>query len=328
MINSLDATSPTSSAFDLHFGANYPSQLARVLKDDFNFVSVFAGGELARLDGLKPHVVLNNIVNAEDLNRNATYKYDLSALADSFGVPVINHPLQAALTTRQRIAFWLKDLDNVVVPKTIRFAVDGGALDAQADALELEIGYPLIIRTTVNQRGVGMEKIDDRQALTQELTARIGEQIYAHTFVDNRGGDEFFRKFRVVFVGDEIIPIRVDFRDTWKVTGRVMPDRRRFYRQRPHLLEEERRLLAAPNDVLTEGAIQTLHNIRGKIPLDIFGVDFDVARDGRIVFFEANASMYLLEYLGPDNADLYHPVDLNARAVAAFRTYLKRRIAG
>lgn len=38
--------------------------------------------------------------------------------------------------------------------------------------------------------------------------------------------------------------------------------------------------------------------------------------------------MYLLEYLGPDDADLYHPVDANARAHAAIKAYLERRIAG
>jgi len=327
VINSLDGAPPTSSVFDLHFCGNYPSQLAHVLKDDFNFVSMVAGGEYAKLDGLKPHVVLNNVVNAEILCRDATFKYDLAALADSFGVAVINYPLQAALTTRQRVAFWLKDLDNVVVPRTIRFEVDGGALNAQIALLEAELGYPLIIRTTFNQRGVGMEKIDDRRALTQELSARIGCQVYAHPFVDSRAGAELFRKFRVAVVGDEIIPVRLDFSDTWNVHGRLTPDRQLFYRRRPHLLAEEKRLLAAPNEVLTEGAIQALRDIRKKMPLDIFGIDFDVGRDGRIVFFEANASMYLLEYLGPDDADLYHPVDANTRLRMAIKAHLERRIA-
>ena len=30
------------------------------------------------------------------------------------------------------------------------------------------------------------------------------------------------------------------------------------------------------------------------VPLDIFGVDFDVDADGRLMFFEANATMNLL----------------------------------
>ena len=251
-----------------------------------------------------------------------------SALVDSFGVPVINHPLQAALTTRQRIAFALKDLDNVVVPKTVRFAVDGGALDSQVDVLEAELGYPLIIRTIFNQFGVGMEKIDDRRALARELAARTGDQIYAHAFIDNRGDGALYRKFRAALVGDEIIPIRLDFSETWKVHGRLRPERRQFYRQRRHLLDREKQLLAAPNAVLTDGVIRTLRAIRQRIPLDIFGIDFDVAPDGRIIFFEANASMFLLELLDPEHADLFHSAAATARATAAIKEYLARKIAG
>jgi hypothetical protein len=328
VINSSDAMTPTSSAFDFHFHANYPSQIAQVLKDEFNFASIFMDGDAAKLSGLKPHLVLNNMVNAEVLNRNATFKYDVAALADSFGVPVINHPLQAALTTRQRIAFWLKDLDNVLVPQTIRFKADGEAIDSQVALLESELGYPLIIRTTSNQRGIGMEKIDDRQALRQEVFSRTGQQLYAHPFVDSRAGAEFFRKFRAAVVGDEIIPVRLDFSDSWKVSGRILPDRKKFYRQRPQLLDEEKRLLAAPNDVLTDGVMRALRDIRSKIPLDIFGIDFDVSRDGRIVFYEANASMYLLQYSAPDDADLFHPVDVDARLRMAIKAHLQRRIAG
>lgn len=327
VINSGEAPTPTSSAFDLHFAGNFPAQLAHVLKDDFNFVSIFGDSEFAKPDGLRPHLVLNNIVNAEILCRDATFKHDLSALADSFGVPVINHPLQAAETTRQRVAFWLKDVDNLVVPRTVRFEVDGDALASQAASLEVEMGYPLIIRSTSNQRGVGMEKVDDRAALIQELSARVGRQIYAHPFVDSRGDDELFRKFRVAVVGDEIVPVRLDYREVWKVNGRILPDRKAFYRQRPRLLDEEKRILAAPNDILSERVLQTLHEIRRKMPLDIFGVDFDVGQDGRVVFYEANASMYLLEYLGPDDADLRHPVDANVRLQKAIKAYLQRKMA-
>jgi hypothetical protein len=328
VINSGDAMTPTSSAFDFHFHANYPSQVAQVLKDEFNFASIFVDADVAKLNGLKPHLVLNNMVNAEVLNRDATFKYDLAALADSFGVPVINHPLQAALTTRQRVAFWLKDLDNVLVPRTMRFRADGTTIDSQVSLLEAELGYPLIIRTTSNQRGIGMEKIDDRRALRQELLSRIGQQLYAHPFIDSRAGAEFFRKFRAAVVGDEIIPVRLDFSDSWKVSGRILPDRKKFYRQRPQLLDEEKRLLAAPNDVVTDGVMHALRDIRAKIPLDIFGIDFDVSRDGRIVFYEANASMYLLQYLAPDDADLFHPVDVDAHLRTAIKAHLQRRMAG
>ena len=41
-----------------------------------------------------------------------------------------------------------------------------------------------------------------------------------------------------------------------------------------------------------------LQRIRERIKLDCFGVDFDVADDGRLILFEANAAMNLLAKKG------------------------------
>ena len=51
--------------------------------------------------------------------------------------------------------------------------------------------------------------------------------------------------------------------------------------------------------------------------LDIFGIDFDVMPDGRILFFEANATMLLLGYEGAEYQDVMHPADADARLEAA-----------
>ena len=120
VLNSSDNIPATDSLFGLHFKGNFPAQLAQILGDRFNFISVLFGNKNARLNYLQPDVVLNNIINAEAMSIESDTKDVLSALADSFGVPVINHPMKAALTTRQRVAFFLKDLPNVVIPKMMR----------------------------------------------------------------------------------------------------------------------------------------------------------------------------------------------------------------
>jgi len=40
-------------------------------------------------------------------------------------------------------------------------------------------------------------------------------------------------------------------------------------------------------------AIAALHEIRRRIPLAFYGIDFDMLPDGRVPFFEANAAMNL-----------------------------------
>ena len=62
------------------------------------------------------------------------------------------------------------------------------------------------------------------------------------------------------------------------------------------------------------------------MPLDLFGMDLDVDRDGRIVLFEVQATMIVApppgmpeELIAPENG---------ARIVQGFRRPVRRRIAG
>jgi hypothetical protein len=65
---------------------------------------------------------------------------------------------------------------------------------------------------------------------------------------------------------------------------------------------------------------RVLRAIAGRIPLDIFGIDFDVDPDGRVIFFEANATMNLLSTAYSREVD--YPRHAEARLLAAIRSYL------
>ena len=327
VINPCEHIPVTGSLFDLHFNSNFPTQLANAMGDAFNFVSVLGSGKYARSADLKPDIVLNNIVNGEVLSTGATLKNDVSALAGSFKAPVINHPMQAALTTRQRVAYLLKDLPDVVVPQTIRFEADTNNLTFQISALEEKLRYPLIVRSPFFHRGAGMVRINGRSELTSELQANHRRQFYVQEFRENRTDGGLFRKIRATFIDDAVIPTRVDFSDHWNVRGRRVPERKLFYRQRPHLIEAERRILDVPSDVLTKEVMQTLADIRNKIPLDIFGIDFDVLPDGKILFFEANASMNLLSLPSPEDEDIRHPAVSEHLMKQKMADYFMQRIA-
>jgi hypothetical protein len=53
------------------------------------------------------------------------------------------------------------------------------------------------------------------------------------------------------------------------------------------------KILRHPEEALGKPATTALHEIRARTPLDIFGIDFDLMPDGRILFFETNAAMNL-----------------------------------
>ncbi len=81
-----------------------------------------------------------------------------------------------------------------------------------------------------------------------------------------------------------------------------------FYLENAYLLDEEKRICKDPEAGLGRSAIQSLRAIRDRIPLDVFGLDFDVDADGLLVFYEANATMNLFstarkEVPNPKEAD-------------------------
>ena len=72
-------------------------------------------------------------------------------------------------------------------------------------------------------------------------------------------------------------------------------------------------------------ALQALRAIRDRIPLDVFGVDFEVDADGRLVFFEANATMNLFSTARPE---IPYPAEAEDRLKRAFRNYFASLLAG
>jgi hypothetical protein len=103
------------------------------------------------------------------------------------------------------------------------------------------------------------------------------------------------------------------------VHGRRVGPRAQYYLDHPEFQEMEHRICADPEKELGRAAMQSLRAIRGRIPLDIFGVDFGVDADGTVIFYEANATMNLLtNYKGK----LTNPLESNERLMQLFRRYL------
>jgi hypothetical protein len=61
-----------------------------------------------------------------------------------------------------------------------------------------------------------------------------------------------------------------------------------------------------------------LRAIRERIPLDVFGIDFDVDANGTVAFYEANATMNLFSTARPE---VPYPREADERLKAAFRSY-------
>ena len=302
------------------FLGNFPSQLVHHLHEDFHFTYLFCVDptKVERKQIPQPDFVINNHVNGEVLlsegNRAAFME-----LVDSFRVPVVNHPAKAVATTRDLSAKLLEGIPGVRVPKTLRFSRVGKTCEALLREIEEQYDYPLIARPLASQEGRAMTRVDSREMLLAVLAAvDCPEKFFVTEFVDSRGGKKFFRKIRATVVKDEIIIVRADYDTFWKIYGRKSDERVAFYLNNAHLLEEEKRICEHPEEELGRSAIQSLVAIRKRVPLDVFGIDFDVDADGTLVFYEANATMNLFSTA---RAEVPYPKDAAARMRLGFQRY-------
>ena len=164
-----------------------------------------------------------------------------------------------------------------------------------------------------------MTKVDSREEFIKALSGDWPDKFLVTQFVDCRRRNEFFRRIRATVVADEVIITRVDYSEDWNVSGRKNPKRMSFYAKNPHLLAVEKQICNKPDKVLGRAAVHSLEVIRHRIPLDVFGIDFDVNADGSLVFYEANAAMNLFS-TAPKA--IPNPKEAEDALKQAFRRYL------
>ena len=277
----------------LHFSKNSPANLAWKYNDVYRFLSILPEASTARaaLEKFpKPDLILNNWVNAENLSTPDVLEF-ISEFADGLGLPVLNHPRHAALTTRQRNSERLAGIPNLVVPRLVRFISDAQKQNQLVRALGATIGFPVIVRNPFMQMGKGTAKLDSPEQLETYLNEHTGQELYAIAFVHNPVADGIFRKFRAAVIGEEIIIYHYHFGQEWNVHGERDQDRRAAIPVKPAIVQFTEKIIANPSESLGEPGMTALREIRNRTPLDFFGIDFDIMPDGKLLFFEANAAM-------------------------------------
>jgi hypothetical protein len=111
-------------------------------------------------------------------------------------------------------------------------------------------------------------------------------QILAIEYLDARGADGLWRKYRVMMIGGQLYPLHLAVSPHWKIHyfSADMADR-------PDHRAEEARFLANMNEVLGPKAMEALMRLQIGLGLDYAGIDFGLSPMGDILLFEANATM-------------------------------------
>ncbi len=195
--------------------------------------------------------------------------------------PLLNDPTRVARTDRAAIGALLSGIDGVWVPQTVRLAP--GSLVAEsmrAAALSL----PVLVRPPGTHGGDGLQRIDTQEELDATMPLTSGG--YLSAFAQTREADGFYRKYRVIFIDRVPYPYHLAISPHWMVhywTAGMQDDAARR--------AEEMRFLTDPASAIGTRAMAALREIGRRLDLDFAGIDFAVLHDGRLVVFEANATM-------------------------------------
>lgn len=275
---------------------------------------------LALLDGSDPDVAalddVQLVVNLiSDADQAEAVLPSAARLVDRLGKPVVNDPRKIGHTTRDAVAALLPGIEGCRIPRIVR--VDAGT-DVSVGSLsaQLSFSFPVLARPAGTHGGEDFEKICDLDALSQFLVKRRDHDHYVIEYVDYASRDGYFRKYRFIFVGEEILPYHLAILDEWKVHH----DATDMLNQ-PWMQREEAAFLTDPGTVFTPAHYRALRAIAARIGLDYFGIDCAIDACGDLLVFEVNASMLV----HADNAEFPYK-DPAVRAIKqAFDAMLRQR---
>jgi hypothetical protein len=234
--------------------------------------------------------------------------------------PLLNPPVTVARTLRDRLPELLGDIEDVVVARCVRWPGPFVSSTALRDGLaNAGIEWPVLVRPAASHGGDRLMRCESIEVLAETL--RGSEDIhYLTAFFDSRGTDGNYRKYRVIFIDREPFPYHLAISSRWMVHY-FSAD----MTASPAKMEEERRFLQDPGAALGSRASAAIAAIGQRLDMDYAGIDFAVLHDGRVLVFEANATM--LVHRERPKGPLAHKNPHIQRIVDAFEQLLVRRTA-
>ena len=200
--------------------------------------------------------------------------------------PIINHPACIPQTRRDRLPSLLAGIPNLVVAEVVRLDQPASPHPhLPAFPLLEQLSPPLLLRGAGSHGGQGVRLIESA-AMPAATKFDGAHALYATRFWPYRSADGYHRKYRMILIARKPYPCHLALSRHWLVhyiTADMLSD--------PAKCREEQRLLDDPEAAIGAAAMAAISTIGERLDLDFAGVDFSLLPDGRVLVFEANATM-------------------------------------
>ena len=265
------------------------------------------------------------IVVAPDSESVSDTLSEIDQLIRTWPKPVLNLPQNIYQLDRDRLHVLLKSIPGVAIPTTTRLSRKRLGDIAHDDGLLRScIGddaFPLIVRPIDCHAGLGLAKLDRASDIDAYLSQQPEYDFFISPYVDYRGTDGLFRKYRIVFVDGRPYPCHMAISDQWKIW---------YYNadmaQCPARRAEEARFMASFDDDFARRHGAALAETARRINLEYFGIDCAETKDGKLLIFEADNVM-IVHNMDPADIFPYKPAHMS-KIFDSFTAMLHRRAHG
>jgi hypothetical protein len=182
------------------------------------------------------------------------------------------------------VARLLDGIPGCRIPNVLRLPADVGSTAAQQAAATFAM--PALVRPAGTHGGDDFEKFCHASEAAGFIARHPGAEHYLIEYLDYRSADGHFRKYRFIFVSDEILPYHLAIGLDWKLHHDSTDMIDHEWMQR-----EEEAFLTDPTTAFNPDHYAALRAIRDAVDLEYFGIDCGLDAAGQLVVFEVNASM-------------------------------------
>jgi tetratricopeptide (TPR) repeat protein len=232
--------------------------------------------------------------------------------------PILNPPDAIERTHRHKTGAILEHVPDVIVPRCLRIDARPAKVEELAHQIaQAGLSFPLLTRPLATHGGERLELHASLESLWLALI-NLDAPAYLTAWHDFRSTDGYFRKYRIIYVDQKPHPYHLAISSQWMVHyfSADMVDA-------PWKLDEERRFLAEPFEVLGKRASDAITSIGRHLALDYGGIDFALTAEGKVLVFEANATM--LTHREAQSGPLAHKNQYINSIVEAFERMLQAR---
>ncbi len=269
--------------FSLSDAGNVP--LEHILPEqEFTRIWYFVGQAEAPKT-LPRHDIAFNGIGDPDMLGDA--ERNLIELAQLSGRKLLNPPDRIAHTRRDLLPATLAGIDGLLVPAVCRISGTPTREHIWQTPQTGGLTPPFLLRPAGSHGGADLKLFQSLDGL-DPILPQDAPAWYLTEFIDSRGPDGFYRKYRMAFVDRRPLPYHLAISKNWLVHYFSADMQAHEWK-----LAEEAAFLAEPRKALGPRAYAAIEAAARKLDLDFCGIDFTLLPDGRALVFEANATMLI-----------------------------------